>query len=360
MRSVLIPLLCAGLAGAPLEAQELVITKSTQVSFGGAMDFIMRLAGSGGPQTQRLSISVPASTFRSDDFDGSTPTTSTITNLSSGAMVVIDHEDRSYFTYNFGDLLAGGPFAAGMMQPPADSVAPEPAESDGAQYEIDIRVDRRDGRQRVLDWDTEATLLTVTATPTRAPEGMSVDSMPVYVMLTELWMADDFPANEAMEEMSEEIAGALQGVTGLDPEAMSQAFAQNLQFAEAFQENQEELAKLDGMPLKQISSFVALSPGAEVNADSALYGSMGEMRLDVGGAIASAVTSGITGRLGRFGRRRDPEPEPEPEPAGPAPTQILMFRSIEEVTGFEEGLAAGWDAVPADYQEKPNPIQPRP
>ncbi len=347
-----------GLSAHGLSAQEYLITKSSQTQFGGAMDFIVGIMGQGGPTIQKMFISAPEATVREDEMKDDKATESTITNFKTGDIYIIDHETKSYYLYNFGQMLASGPFGPGGMQPPTDSTyqRPDSAATQGAEYDVKVSVERRDGRQRILRWNARPMLITVTATPTKAPEGMSVDSMPIWVMLTEYWTSDDFPANDAMKEVSEQAVSMLHGATGLDSDAMSQAFSQNPQFQMSFEQNQEELEKMEGMPLKQVSSFLSLSPGATVNADSALYGSMGELKLDVAGAVASAVTSGIRGRLGRFGRRSEPEPKEE---AGPPPVQILMFRVVEEVVGFEETLPASWNVVPSSYEMKPSPFQPR-
>ncbi len=344
-----------------LKAKEFELLESTWMEFGGSLDFIMGLMGANDGQTQRLMVSGGLSTVRTDDMKDGRPDKSNIVEFSSGMISVIDHDDESYFTYNIADVFAGGPFALGGQTQPAQYEEPEQQDA-GAEYDVRITFASPGGSKPLLDYLAEQLWMTITATPTRAPEGMSLDSMATFIMLTESWVAEDFPGNTAMAEISEEAAAHLSKSVGLDRDAMGQAFSQNPQFANAFEQNQEELEKLRNMPLEQRSVFVSLPPGAEFNPDSALYGSMGELKIDIAGAVVSgaknAITGGIGRRLGRFGRRREPEPEPEPPPA--PPTQTLMFRVHKLVNNFVFGsLASGWNTVPNTYELKESPFQPR-
>ena len=348
------PALCS------LDAQQFDMTQSTRVEFGGALDFIMRITGANQVQSQRTMLSGDLGTIRTDDIEDGRPTSSTLINYATGDMHFIDHEDQSYYTYNFAEMLAQGPLRFGGQADTSQYEAPEERE-EGAEYEISVDIDSPGGTKTLLGYSAGRTWVKVTATPTRAPEGVSLDSMPIFIMLTELWSADDFPGNRAMEEIAEDAATYLSTSVDLDGESMGQAFAQYPQFKQAFEENQGELEQLRNMPLEQLSVFVSLSQGAEFNADSALHGSMGEMKIDVAGAVASGVTNAITGgisrRLGGIGRRREPEPPPPP----PQAVQILMFRVHEIVESFDSGpLESGWNLVPNGYTLKESPFQPNP
>ena len=362
MRAVLmiLGLSLASPALSGLTAQEFDLVQSTRTEFGGSLGFIMRLMGTSGVQTQRLMVSGGLSTIRTDDVEDGTATTSNIVEYATGAISVIDHDEKSYYTFNIGDAFARGPLQVGTQPESTDVQAPEP-ENDGAEYDVSIKVDSPGGSKALLGYTAEPMWVTITATPRKAPEGMSLDSMPSFVMLTEMWVSEDFPGNTAMAEISEQAAAQLSESSGLDGEVMARAFSQNPHFAEAFEQNQEELERLRNLPLEQLSVFVALSPGAEMNADSALHGPMGEMKIDIVGAVASGASDAIAGaigrRLGGFGRRSEPEPPPPP----PQATQTLMFRVHELAESFNSGpLESGWNLVPAAYERRESPFQTPP
>lgn len=344
--------LAAGLVF-PAHAQEITYTKESTVQMGGSLGDLMRLVpGGDGKKEERVMISVPAKTVRTDEEDQST-----IVNFGTGDMWSINHEDEWWMHMNFGDMMN----MAGAMGNPSGNMPPgyqpPPSEEPEVEYEAQISVEETGQTREVLGYQTRQIIMRVDLIPVRAPEGQSLEDMPTHVIVTSMWVADDFPGNEAMKALSEELGQQFFEQRG---DGFAAAFAQNSALAQAFQENAEELAKMDAMPLEQTIAFSTLTGGMEFDLNKAL-----DEDLDEGGgpsllgAARSGLESAARGRLGGLmNRGRQPEPEPEMDETQPA--QLVIMRLHERVVSFEESqFEAGWDQLPEGYQERQSPFQRR-
>lgn len=338
----------------PVSAQELTYTTTTRAEFGGALGTMMSMVSDADtPSTE--TVFLKGSLMRTDDGE-----MSTIVNLGGGEFTVVNHQDQTWYSFSLQDMQAQ--MASAMKEgqgvqgaePEAQEGTPETAQ---AEFDLTFSVDRT-GRSRDFDgYTAQQVLATVTVVPKATEDQPDAEEAGSMVLLTELWLSNDLPGYEAIKKAQAEAAGDLAGQAneGLAP-VMEQAFASDPRMKEAFQENAEQLAELDGIAVRSVTSFVAVPPGQELNREAVLAASDQPLGPGAGDVIAGAAEEGAKEAArgavrsltrGLLGGRRE---EPKEEEA--APTQTILMRltsAMEDVSAAP--IPDSTFQPPAGYRE---------
>lgn len=345
IRSVV--LLSFAVAGAALPreaaAQDVQYETATKFEFAGAAGTAMRIAARlGGGSTETVETTYIKGRRMRTDADQS----STILDLESGRVTVLDHQAKTYTSFTFEEMVNRAQQAAN------DASRSTSSNPDGAEARLDFRfsVDATNERQRVAGYDAERVFLTMEAAAEAVPEGETeMEDAGSLVVLTDMWTSTDIPVLQARSSFEDASARQAADAGAALTEGFAAAFADDPRMKVAFEQSMEEARKIEGMAVKTVTSFVSVAAGRQF--DRALITEPKPAGAGVAQrAAAQAGRAAVGGLMGRLGGRRAPEPEPAAEPE---PTQATIFTVTSEVRNVSTGnIDPSLFEVPAGYSEQ--------
>ncbi|NJD20118.1 MAG: hypothetical protein FIA95_12655 [Gemmatimonadetes bacterium] len=316
--------LCATLAShAPLAAQGVTYVTVTKPEMAGAMGMMARMAPGATAETT-VTTFMQGSLVRTDEGEA----TSTITDLAAGRYTFLDHKEKTFYSVTMEQMMAQAQmFMGGRAAPP----------SQGA---VQFKVERTGKTERFDGYTAEQVVMFTEPSPAPGaaapPEGAGGT-----VFFTELWVSRDFPGWEAMKKAQDAMAAGAGG-------AMAGAFAADPAMVEAGRRMAEEMKGLEGIPVRTVTSFVMVPPGATLDKEAVLAGSDKPLQAEGGGlaSAADAARQALGGLMGR-GRRQQERPAPDA-----APTQNVYMRVTQTVKDVKTGaIPDDRFQVPAGYRE---------
>lgn len=336
--SLLLAPLILGATPLVLAAQDISYTTTTRAEFGGALGRIMRLVPGGTDPTEETT-SIHGRLMRVDHDESST-----LMELESLSFTFLDHSSATYWTMEWGDAATmWEQSAAANMPEPERSVYVDEENRRTITYETSFDVERTGDRERINGYMAERVFFTLMIDATEEYAG-NPDSVVggTMVLLTEMWISDEFPAYEALKEMR---PGA-QVNTNANPMALQF----DPRIGTALERLQEEMEGLEGLSMKTVAHFVVVPMELDFDRDAVLRDADRSLMADVADAAVPGVTNaarrglrGLTGGL--FGRRSEPE--------RPAPKQAVIMRVTTEIHDVSEApLDPGIFVRPENYQPR--------
>ncbi len=299
----------------------LAYTTTTRAEFGGSFGRIMRVVPGGTDPVEERTF-IQDRKIRVDQEK-----TSTIMSMDSLLFTALDHEARTYWEMEWGDLGAMWTRRTEGSLPPQDRmVIEDPEDARTVTYDIRFDVDRTGNTERFGEYEGEQVFFTfeMDAIEEHADNPDSIVGG-TLVVLTEMWISRDFPGIEALREMRPDWQPAGEA----DPMALSY----DPRIGAAMERLSEEMTDLEGMSLKTISHFVAVPLELDFDRRKVLRDADRSLVADVADAAASSAANSARSRLGgltggRLGGRRPRRPDPE---------QVVIMRFISEIHDVEEG-----------------------
>ena len=326
---------------------------STTMEYAGTLGTMMGAFGAEDPTESETWMQ--EGMMRTDDGRSST-----VTNLLDGTYLVIDHEERTWFRTSFAEMMdfanqmsadvAGDMAANPPSDAPARAGAPDASDEAGSEeprVEADFTfdADRTGDRRSFGEWEAERVILTMNVEFTAEDDEGGMQDAGDMVMVTELWISEDFPSASALmaDALAEGDVAWLGAMDERDTSGMDQIMAANPQVGTAMERMQEEMEGLDGTTLESTAYVVVVAPGQELDRDAVL--AMTGQPLSEGmGTVAGRAAGNAArdaaadaarnaaGRLGGlFGRKKEEPEEPE------LPAQSILSRITTRVIDIEEG-----------------------
>lgn len=325
---------------AQVQAQDVQYETVTRVDFAGAAGTAMRMAASlGGGSTENVQTTYIKGRKMRTDADG----TSSIMDLESGRVTLLDHNAKTYTTFTFEEMMNRAQEAAAG----AGENRREEMGQDGAQARMDFRfsVDQANQREKVAGYDAERFFLTMEAEAEGAPEGETeMEEAGTLVVLTDMWASREIPVLQALSAFEDASARQYADAGAALTQGFAAAFADDPRMQVAFEQSMEEAKKIEGMAVKSVTYFVTVAAGKDFDRSQVLDPK------PAGPSIAKqAGRAALGGLMGRLGRR-----SAEPEPAAEAePTQATVFSVTSEVRNVKPGnVDASLFEIPAGYSEQ--------
>ncbi|MHB1191995.1 MAG: hypothetical protein ACYC6F_03030 [Longimicrobiales bacterium] len=315
-------LLAAVALHAPATAQGVTYVTVTKPEMGGAMGMVARMAPGATAET-KVTTYIQGDLQRTDEGEA----TSTINDMGGGRFTYLDHEEKTYWSMTLAEMMAQ---AQGAM------AGAEPAE--GAP---ELKVERTGKTQR-FDGYTAEQLLMYTE-PTSGADAQVTEGDPAgMAFLVELWFSKDFPGYAELKKAQDAMgAGAAAGMEG--------GFAADPAMMEAGRKIAEQMKGIEGIPVRTVTSFVMVPPGAEFDREAVLAASDKPLGSGGGGAAAAAAGAARQALGGLMGRGRRQQEQPAPDAA---PTQNVYMRVTQIVQDVKTGAIPDERfQVPAGYKE---------
>jgi len=311
---------------APISAQGVTYVTVTKPEMGGAMGMVARMAPGATAET-KVTTYIQGDLQRTDEGEA----TSTINDMGAGRFTYLDHKEKTYYSMTLAEMMAQAQAAMGGM------AGAEPA---GGTPELKVE---RTGKTQSFDGFTAEQLLMYTE-PTSSPDAQVVtEGGPAgMAFLVELWFSKDFPGyaelKKAQDAMGASAAAGMEGGFAADPAMM-----------EAGRKIAEQMKGIEGIPVRTVTSFVMVPPGAEFDREAVLAASDKPLGSGGGGAAAAAAGAARQALGGLMGRGRRQQEQPAPDAA---PTQSVYMRVTQVVQDVKTGAIPGERfQVPAGYKE---------
>lgn len=336
----------AVLSAAPLSAQDVRYETVTKLEMPGAAGVAMRMAArlGGGSSETVETTSIKGRKMRTDAEN-----TSTIVDLDQQRFVWLDHDAKTYTTYTFDELLQKSQEAAAAAQRDAQQASG----TDDARARLDFRfsVEPGNDRQRIAGYDADRFFLTMEAEGAYAPEGQAeTQEAGMLVVLVDMLTSTDMPAFRAKSAFDDASAQQYAEAGAAMTQAMAAMFAEDPSMQVAFEQSVSEARKIEGMPVRTVTTFVSVAPGQRFDR-ARVTEPAAESR---GPSVAEAAGRAAMGRLGgMLGGRNRQQAEPEPAEAS-QPTQATIFSVTSEIRNVStDNLDASLFEIPAGYREQP-------
>ena len=319
-------------------AQDVQYETVSRVEFAGAAGTAMRMAARlGGGSTETVETTyIKGSKMRTDSDQSST-----ILDLESGRMTVLDHAAKTYSSFTFEEMLDRARESANGAG--ADR-REEMGQGNEARMNFRFSVDPANERQQVAGYDAERFFLTMEAEAEAVPEGETeMEQAGTLVVLTDMWASRDIPVLQARSAFEDASAQQAAEAGAALTQGFAAAFADDPRMKVAFEQSMEEAKKIEGMAVKTVTSFVSVAPGQRF--DRAQLTNPAPAGPGIAQQAGRAALGGLMGRLGRRAAA--------PEPAAPAePTQATIFTVTSEVRNVStRNLDSSLFEVPAGYTE---------
>jgi len=329
------------LGATPAAAQDVQYETVTRIELPGALGTAMRIATRlGGGTTETVETTyIQGPRMRTDAAGGST-----ILDLDEGRVTMLDHEAKTYMSFTFAEMMARAEEASREMAPEGHT---ETSTGDAHRVDLRFEVEAANERQRVEGYDAERFFITMQMEGEITPEGGAERAQAgTLVLLTDLWVSKDVPAHQAMGGF-EDASGQHYADSGSAlMQALAAAFADEPGMRVAFERSAAEASKMEGMPMRTVTSFVSVTPEQRFSRELVL-----NPRTQPRESVAQQVGRAAVGRaMGRLPGR--PQQPPQPEQQAELPSQITIMTVTSEVRNVStRSLDAALFTVPAGYRE---------
>lgn len=340
-------------ASVPARAQDVQYETVTKVELPGAAGTAMRMAArlGGGSMETVEKTSIKGRKMRTD-----VGTTSTILDLEGKRFIWLDNAAKTYTVSTFDELLRRAQQTgaqAGAANRPAGG-------SNDAQASFDFRfsVDPGNARQKVAGYDADRFFLTAEAEGEYVPEGSTErEKAGTLVVLSDMWTSKDVPVFQARSAFDDPSARQYADAGAALMQGLAAAFADDPRLKVALQQSVSEARKIQGMPVRTVTTFVSVAPGQRF--DRALVTDPAAAQQGGGGARQAGRAA--LGRLGgaiRGATQQQPaEPAAQGGQGGQAaqPAQATILTVTSEIRNVRPGsLDASLFDIPAGYRQLTN------
>jgi len=322
---------------------ELMYTTVTKLELGGRFGRMLRLVGGGRPRTETVWYSGPR--MRSDHEKEST-----VMDAEAGTIMELQHDPRTYWLWSVDEPVLV--FEA-IPDEPMEELDEAPARRrPRTRYEVTLSTERPGRRARFAGLEAEQTFVMLTITGETYNEDADSLERGSLVVLSELWLTEQFPGTDAQAAFDS--AWAAHMVPVLDSttiaqaqEGMEQVYAEDPRLRVAVSRLDSALADLHGTSLKTVSHFVAVPDGARFDREAVLRDADKTLVADLAEGAAQGAANTGRQRLGRItggllGGQRAPRPE-----------QAVIMRTRYEITELSTApIPADKFQPPPDYRRR--------
>ncbi len=265
-------LLFIGLFASVSMAQDLRYNESTRMRLEG-LGIVGRALGRVGSE-EEVFLKGDKMLVRSEDG------ADTVTDLESDRFIYINNDDEEYAIVTFeemaeemGRMMEEG---AGRMQE-----AEREAEAQGTEqdFDFDFSAEATGERDEINGYDAEQMLMTLRVAFTVEGEGEEGEVQTArgnFYALVDTWLTEEVPNYDQLSAFREEQARKMgeamgaAGGAGSMMEAMQTAMQQDERMGAAMAKVAEEMAKVEGAPVRTVTYYILAPEGEDLNVDLAL------------------------------------------------------------------------------------------
>lgn len=288
--------------------------QKTKVKFAGKLGSVMSVMGKlgGAPTELTETVYVQGDRMRTDRDDEMT-----IIDLVGRRFVTRNEKDGPCTYLTFDEMRER--FRKTMAQVEAgkpqidEEPAAEPDKESTTEVKFDISFDRTGEKKKINGIKAERFILTLTAEATNVAEEdaeeQGVDGTLVTVI--EMWLSKDvkgYGEVEAFQKRMAEVMGEAMFTGGF--EGLQSAFASDPRMKTAMEKAQEEMAGMEGVPVRSTTYMVLVPAGVEFQRDL-VFGSKKKKKKSRFGGLGGLAKKAMESKLGVEGDETDRPEEPK-------------------------------------------------
>lgn len=269
---------------------------------------------------------------------------STIIDLESERMIMLDHEKRQYSVFSFTEMAERMDEALAEMKAETERQdAPDADQGDAADQpdvetdvSLDMSVDRTGRTETINGSPSEQLLIKMRAdfdVKGTDESGEEASFRGTTYALVDTWMAKDIAGLKTIQNFQREM-GERMGATMAETDAGESLAAMGVspQIGTLMEEAGKEMQALDGFVVRSTMHLILVPEGEELDVEKALSPSSGDQ---AGGAAA----------LAQMGADSENDAEPPAE-------QVTLLRTVTQIGDLEvTPLPDGHFDIPSDYEE---------
>jgi hypothetical protein len=285
---------------APAATQDVQYETVTKLDLPGALGTMVRVASRlGGGSTESIETTYIKGGRMRTDSEGS----STIVDMEGRRMIFLDHGAQTYHVLSLDAAVALAEQAGREVQDARDGQQVTGADDAASRIDFRFAVDRPGERRQVAGYNAERFFITLEAEGEYTPEdGEMREEAGTLVVLTEIWTSTDVPAYRARSTFDDMSARHYAEAGESLSAALAAAFAEDPAFQTALEMSVAEANKMEGMPLKTVTTLVGVAPGQKFDraqiTDPQPRGGGARGALGRLGARAAAAAAGQAAQAG--------------------------------------------------------------
>ena len=338
LRLALTASVSAGLLFADFSYTEL--TRITGGAMAGAMKFAGKLGGGGLNNVESRVY------LQGDKMARVEEHSTTIIDLSAETITTVDRKGKKYSVVTFEQMRQAMEQAQAKAEAEMAKARKKNPDAADMKMTFDVKVEDPKRSATVSGYNAKEMILLITANVQDQQKGQSA----AMNIATNLWLTDQIAGYREVQDFHVRMAEKL----AWNPSSgMLAGMQQGMQMGESMAKLQEEMAKLQGMTVKQVMRMGGSAQGleaithedqqkvAEANQESSMKQGL------------KGVAGGLGGGLGGFGRKKSKEPEPARQEAPAKASQAgVLIEMTTEYSNFSTAAApADQLVVPAGFQQ---------
>ncbi len=334
------------LAPAVLAAQGVTVTSNSSMKGAGVIGMALRMGG-GGDVTSTTFIS--GHKLRTDNKDNST-----IIDVDAGRFITIDHRRKAYTVMTFEQLAQAMSAAADSMKAAKarGETKAKNAKPEEQKYEMDysVKVDPTGERQKIAGYDASRTFITITMGAHEKGQEARADEGKLAIVVDE-WLSTTAPNAAAMREFQRAYAAKMGREFEQPMKQMAAAFNANPQMKEGMAAAAKEMAKQQGVPLKNDLYFVIVPEGKTLDRQLAVSGGEKAQAEAKAEQKQEKPKGGLFGKLKAVAQAAEQQEQGDQKGAPKDAQQSTIFSTLTEVQAIKTGVPSDAFSIPAGYKE---------
>lgn len=267
---------------------------------------------------------------RRQDVDRS----STLIDLPGRRFVTLDHKRKRYSVLTFDEMAARLAEATGQASAKADA-------SSDADFSFDVSYRLTGEQEAVGGFPARQGVLTIRtdyAVTGEDDAGKQATARGSFYTVADVWTSDRVAGMEAVEAFDRKLAEAMAGVVEAGAPnmmaALGAALQQDARLGAAMRRAAEEMAKVEGYPVRTTTYFVTVPEGQKLDVDALLAPKPAEKKRGGLGGLVRMAKNAAGAQDGEA-------------------TQQVLVKTTTELTGVQQTpLEAALFRIPDGYQEE--------
>lgn len=347
--------------------------ETTQIT-GGSLMSMLKLAGVFSSNAKQANTPITATiALHGNRMVRSDPHTTEIIDLDQQTITNIDRDKHTYSVMTFQQMEQVMAKASAQMQAQAKT-QPQPTNPSNPQVQVSFtaKVSSTGATRSIEGRDAKESLLSLTMM-SQATDGSNAKAG--MAVASEMWLVSDVPGQDELRAFHQRMASEL--AAGLSPDQMSGLLKSQPGGAEALSELEKQSAKINGIPVLQVTRFGISADGSPLpppsvapiaqNKGSSQAGEMGtEIATDTAtdeasnqvaklGGIGRALGSSSLGSLMRHKPSASSKPSTPDDSANAANAAVLLEAQTQTSNFSTAPVDPSLFQIPADYKQV-NPI----
>jgi hypothetical protein len=354
MKPLDILLICSLTSTFSVAHADFTYQETTQIT-GGSLMSMMKLAGAFNKQARQLGDPVLTTVMvKGNRMVRASKDRTEIIDLDAGSITLIDHVKKQYSTMTFEQMRQQmeAAIAKAKAQQQAQPQPPAGNEAQNVDVKFNAKVRNTGASRDVAGLSAEESILTMTMDATDQKSGQTGS----LAITNDMYLVPDIPGYEEVRDFYKRYALKMGTVMSgaMSPQIL--AMTQQPAASKGMAEMVEEMSKLKGIPVLQITRMGTTANGAPLPAASEAPLPAGPPPPSAGDIAKQSASAAVMSSLpfGGFAKKKKPDEPPPAANSGTStqPVAVVLVESNAQMTGFSKAsVDPSQFSPPAGYKQ---------